>query len=480
MPNPRASTSRPRGYRVPGSELDMTVVDNAIRIGTPVSVDSEPEIDEVHTDHTRRIIREVEVPYERKVRVPVRTKRIVQDTQRVSVPVRRLREVPVTRTVQEKYTDFEEREAVRDKEIWVKQIVQEKYMKRVPVTRTRQKQVQEVELRPFTEQMEVEVPIDREEEEVGFRIDTVKDTKLVEVEEVEHYKLVPEKTDQREVVRTRELGAVRRRDGGAGHLERYIGESVYHQDEVESISTDSDPDDDYHRTAEAGRINTRGIGGRLQAGTRGIGGYTTTTRTRSLGGTRTRSLNATVGSSSGYYNHHQSSGTATRSIGGTATRSIGGTATRSSTRRLAPAGTRTRGAGEMASSSHMMQASSSSFATRSLGYGGLSARPMSRGADPFASSSARPSTANAGGILGIVLKNAERGGCRVVRVLDRSPAYAGGVKVNDVIVDVDSRQTNDLAEFRDAIVQSGGLIHLAVKRAGTVVTLRCTRKNFRG
>jgi hypothetical protein len=47
---------------------------------------------------------------------------------------------------------------------------------------------------------------------------------------------------------------------------------------------------------------------------------------------------------------------------------------------------------------------------------------MSRGADPFASSSARPSTANAGGILGIVLKNAERGGCRVVRVLDRSPA----------------------------------------------------------
>jgi C-terminal processing protease CtpA/Prc len=58
--------------------------------------------------------------------------------------------------------------------------------------------------------------------------------------------------------------------------------------------------------------------------------------------------------------------------------------------------------------------------------------------------------------------------------------YAGGVKVNDVIVDVDSRQTNDLAEFRDAIVQSGGLIHLAVKRAGTVVTLRCTRKNFRG
>jgi hypothetical protein len=49
-----------------------------------------------------------------------------------------------------------------------------------------------------------------------------------------------------------------------------------------------------------------------------------------------------------------------------------------------------------------------------------------------------------------------------------------------VIVDVDSRQTNDLAEFRDAIVQSGGLIHLAVKRAGTVVTLRCTRKNFRG
>jgi hypothetical protein len=176
----------------------------------------------------RKVTRQVTVPFTRKVKVAVKTTKIVPCMEEVgeadialcvtcvlrthqqheinaaktnsliftkhsphSLPVspqRRIRttklvEVPVMQMVDEEYTEIEERQAVRDKEIWVKKIVPETYIERVPVRKTRQVQRNGTEIREVEDWQVVNVPGNRTVEVAGYRIDEVEDQKMVEVEE---------------------------------------------------------------------------------------------------------------------------------------------------------------------------------------------------------------------------------------------------------------------------------------------------------
>jgi hypothetical protein len=65
---------------------------------------------------------------------------LVPSTIEVRVPVRKLVQVPGFQTVNEAYVEYEDREAIRQKEIWVKKFVPERYVERVPVQKVRQAQ----------------------------------------------------------------------------------------------------------------------------------------------------------------------------------------------------------------------------------------------------------------------------------------------------------------------------------------------------
>ena len=59
--------------------------------------------------------------------------KLVPTTVEQKVPVRRLVKCPGFQTVNESYVEYEDREAVREKEVWVKRIVPERYVERVSV-----------------------------------------------------------------------------------------------------------------------------------------------------------------------------------------------------------------------------------------------------------------------------------------------------------------------------------------------------------
>lgn len=120
-----------------------------------------------------RRVRTIQVPYTKTVRVPVQGTGLVQV--KVNKPVARTRlvEVPAYKDVREEYSVIEKRPSVRKKEIWVKKMVPEKYMKQVEVPRSRivrvpSKKFQEVEAyetRTVTEGRPMSVE--------GYRVDEI-------------------------------------------------------------------------------------------------------------------------------------------------------------------------------------------------------------------------------------------------------------------------------------------------------------------
>jgi len=128
-----------------------------------------------------KVLRRVEVPFTRTVKVPTKTTKLVPTTVVTQVPIKKLVQVPSFTVVDEEYTVFEEREAIREKEIWVKKIVPETYMEKVPVKKIRQVQRPTTEIREVEDLVSVEVPTNRAVEMDGYRVDEVEDTKLVEV-----------------------------------------------------------------------------------------------------------------------------------------------------------------------------------------------------------------------------------------------------------------------------------------------------------
>lgn len=177
------------------------IYQKATRIGDRrVKEDNRPHV----PDYQRTVVRNVEVPYNRTVRVPTVETKLVQENTTMKVPVKKLVEVPTYRIVDEEYTEWEEVERVRDKEIWVKKIVQEKYIEKVPVKKIRQVRVPHKELQEVEELQDVMVQTNKAVRVPGFRVDEVQDSKLVEVEELENMRFHPEPTGEHQITKTEE------------------------------------------------------------------------------------------------------------------------------------------------------------------------------------------------------------------------------------------------------------------------------------
>jgi len=120
--------------------------------------------------------------------------------------VKKLVEVAGYQTVNEAYVEYEDREAVREKEIWVKRIVPEKYIERVPVQKVRQIQKPTSMIKEVESWETVSVPTTRRVVVDGFRVDEVPDSKVVEVEEEQQFALRPEPVGPNEIKSTKDLG----------------------------------------------------------------------------------------------------------------------------------------------------------------------------------------------------------------------------------------------------------------------------------
>lgn len=197
--------------------------------------------------YDRTTVRTVEVPYSRQVRVPTVETKIVPTKTMMTIPVKKMVEVPSYRIVDEEYVDWEEREAVRDKEIWVKQIVQEKYVEKVPVKRTRQVRVPHKDIQEVEELEEVEVNTTKAVSMPGYRIDEVQDSKLVEVEEKEKMEWHPNPTGDHTLTKTVEGDVV---DGP--HYARRVGAEHYARGDplVSHLPVDTQRSDAYNQSAQ--------------------------------------------------------------------------------------------------------------------------------------------------------------------------------------------------------------------------------------
>lgn len=220
-----------------GKKAADDALNNAVAV-TPRRVVEDTVEDRVEpTDMRRLVARKVEVPYTRKVKVPVKTTVIKPVTTQQRVKVKRLVEVPSFKEVEEEYTEVKHREETRDKEIWVKKVVQEKIMVPYEVKKTRKKKVPTTKLQEVEEWQDVEVTVDQAVTTEGYRVDEVQDTRLVEVEEEEVFELVP-RFRERIVVGTRELGNLDK-----DHVGRRLGDRTYTAREVADIEVDQYPSD---------------------------------------------------------------------------------------------------------------------------------------------------------------------------------------------------------------------------------------------
>jgi hypothetical protein len=148
------------------------------------------------------------VPFTRNVQVPTQVVKIVPTTVEQKIPVRKLVEVPGYQTVTESYIEYEDREAVREKEVWVqvKKIVPERYIERVPVQKVRQVQKPTTVIKEVEAWESVQVPTTRRMVVDGFKVEQVPDSRVVEVEEEQTFALRPEPVGPTDIVRTTDLG----------------------------------------------------------------------------------------------------------------------------------------------------------------------------------------------------------------------------------------------------------------------------------
>lgn len=148
----------------------------------------------------RKVVRRVEIPVEKEVKVPVK---LLGD-----------KPTDLQATKEVKYVEYEPKTVVRKKEIWVKRYVPEVCIEQVPVVKT--KVVSEPAGRGIPHKV---VPPDQAD---AFRIERVKDKKIVEVEEWVEYKLQPVPVGKSIPVSYRELES----EGNETRDERGIGRSV--------------------------------------------------------------------------------------------------------------------------------------------------------------------------------------------------------------------------------------------------------------
>jgi len=214
------------------------IYDRALRISSPRM--AEDNTDDVSRNIQKKVIRQVEVPYTRTVKVPVKTRKIVPTKVQKKVKTKKLVEVPSFKMVDETYTEVVEQPAVRNKEIWVKKVVPERYMQKVPITKVRSVKVPTTVIKEVDDYEIVEVSGSKAIEVDGYRVDTVEDSKLLEVEEYQTYEFRPFAAGPAKLLQSKEIGPVR-----AKHHSRAVGNEVFHvQDErLRDIDLDSIPDD---------------------------------------------------------------------------------------------------------------------------------------------------------------------------------------------------------------------------------------------
>lgn len=167
------STRVPPGVALPPpNPLAQEALKTGKQIQEPVfataDIDSEVQFPVVR----KKVIRRVEVPVTREVKVPIKL-----------IPNMTSGKGELYHVRAEKYVDYEERPAVRNREVWVKKVVSEPYMAKVPVTKVRQVKV------PVAEGVGYKVVAPNEAD--AYRIDTVQETKVVDVEEWADFELRP-------------------------------------------------------------------------------------------------------------------------------------------------------------------------------------------------------------------------------------------------------------------------------------------------
>lgn len=176
------------------------------------------------TQLQKKYLRTIEVPFKREVKVPTTSYAVEAYQHSLRVPVKKMLPVQTFEMVDEHYTEYEDRQAVREKEVWVKTIVPETYIERVPVPKTRQVAKPVTKYEEVEDYEEVQVTSEKAVPVQGYRVDQVEDTKVVEVEEVQDYELMPvPKGGIRPSGIAFEVG-----EGGPGHVARKTGHTVHH------------------------------------------------------------------------------------------------------------------------------------------------------------------------------------------------------------------------------------------------------------
>jgi hypothetical protein len=139
------------------------------------------------------------------------------------VRTKKLIEIPSTKLVNEEYTEVIQQPAIRNKEIWIKKLVPERFSQPITVKKTRQVSVPTTVLREVDDWEVVQVTENKAVEVPGYRIDEVQDSKLIEVEELQNYSLQPLSTGQAQVLSARDIGPI-----NGFHHSRRIGTEVFH------------------------------------------------------------------------------------------------------------------------------------------------------------------------------------------------------------------------------------------------------------
>lgn len=185
--------------------VDRDIYTKATAVSSPRLAGSSANVDPNAT-MSQTVLRRVEVPFTRSVQVPTQVVRLEPTLVEQRVPVKRFVEVPGFQAVNESYIDYEEREAIREREVWVKKVVPERYVERIPVQRVRTVQRPTTVIREETAWETVAVPTTKRVVVPGYKVEQVADSKVVEVEEEQQFALRPEPMGPPEIRSTRDLG----------------------------------------------------------------------------------------------------------------------------------------------------------------------------------------------------------------------------------------------------------------------------------
>lgn len=189
--------------------------------------------------YRKKHLRTKEVPFKRKVKVPVMVKKIVPIAETIKIKTKRLVEIEEYEEIEETYTVVERRTAYRDKVIWIKKIEKEEYEESIPVQKKRLVKRPSLKIREKEVEQEVVIQGSKLVEVPGFRVDIVEDIKVVQVEEWETYELVAQ------TMGDRLKGSEREIERFGGHEGRTVGEKVFPEgaEELRDVPDDDHPTD---------------------------------------------------------------------------------------------------------------------------------------------------------------------------------------------------------------------------------------------